>query len=46
MPPPILRAEYDAMPSPEARDLARAERCAPMFLEYLEKVEGKVGAGR
>ena len=42
MPPPILRAEYDAMPSPEARDLARAERCAPMFLEYLEKVEGKV----
>lgn len=46
MPPPILRAEYDAMPSPEARDLARAERCAPMFLEFVEKVEGRVGAGR
>jgi pimeloyl-ACP methyl ester carboxylesterase len=44
LPPPILRAEYDAMPSPEARDLARAERCAPMFLEFLDKVEGKVPA--
>jgi pimeloyl-ACP methyl ester carboxylesterase len=39
LPPPILKAEYDAMPSPEARDIARAERCAPLFLEYLERVE-------
>jgi hypothetical protein len=34
------------MPSPEARDVARAERCAPMFLEFLDKVEGKVGITR